>query len=66
MLSKIKLDATALGVLTDQGFTPDSMPPAVSIVLIRRNGNLSTGGTAIDVTERVHPQVAARAIDAGA
>ena len=34
------------------------------IVLIRRNGNLSTGGTAIDVTERVHPQVAARAVEA--
>ena len=33
-------------------------------MLIRRNGNLSTGGTAIDVTERVHPQVAARAVDA--
>ena len=33
-------------------------------MLIRRNGNLSTGGTAIDVTERVHPLVAARAIDA--
>ena len=33
-------------------------------MLIRRNANLSTGGTAIDVTERVHPEVAARAVDA--
>ena len=64
VLSKIKLDAVALGVLADQGYTADSVPPAGTCVLIRRNGNLSTGGTAIDVTERVHPQVAARAVDA--
>jgi len=64
VLSKIKLDTVAMGVLTDQGYTPDSVPPAGTVVLIRRNGNLSTGGTAIDVTERVHPQVAARAVEA--
>jgi cyanophycin synthetase len=64
VLSKIKLDAIALGVLTDQGFTPDSVPPAGTTVLIRRNANLSTGGTAADVTNRVHPEVAARAIEA--
>ena len=63
-LSKIKLDPVALAVLTDQGLTPDSIPAVGTMVLIRRNGNLSTGGTAIDVTERVHPQVAARAIEA--
>jgi cyanophycin synthetase len=64
VLSKIKLDAIALAVLADQGFTPDSIPPAGTTVLVRRNANLSTGGTAIDVTERVHPAVAASAIDA--
>ena len=66
VLSKIKLDAVSLAVLADQGYTPESVPPAGAAVLIRRNGNLSTGGTAIDVTERVHPQVAARAIEAAA
>ena len=64
VLSKIKLDAIALAVLADQGFTPESVPPAGQVVLIRRNANLSTGGTAIDVTERVHPAVAACAVDA--
>ncbi len=63
-LSKIKLDAVALDVLADQGYSPDSVAPAGSVVLIRRNGNLSTGGTAIDMTDRVHPQVAARAVEA--
>jgi cyanophycin synthetase len=64
VLSKIKLDAVALTVLADQGHTPASIPPAGATVLIRRNANLSTGGTAIDVTERVHPAVAASAVDA--
>jgi len=64
VLSKIKLDAIALAVLADQGLTPESVPPAEKRVLIRRNANLSTGGTAIDVTERVHPAVAACAVDA--
>ena len=64
VLSKIKLDPIALAVLADQGLAPDSVPAAGRTVLIRRNANLSTGGTAIDVTERVHPAVAASAIDA--
>lgn len=64
VLSKIKLDAISLAVLSDQGFTPDSVPAVGTVVLLRRNANLSTGGTAIDVTEYVHPEVAGRAIDA--
>lgn len=63
-LSWIKIDTVALGVLADQGYTPDSLPPAGQKILIRRNANLSTGGTAEDVTDRVHPSVAAHAIDA--
>ncbi|MBV8555413.1 MAG: cyanophycin synthetase [Planctomycetaceae bacterium] len=63
-LSKIVLDPVALGVLEEQGYQPDSVPPAGARVLIRRNANLSTGGTATDVTDTVHPDVAARAVDA--
>lgn len=63
-LSTIHIDEIALNILKDQGFNPSSIPPAGQMVLIRRNANLSTGGTAIDVTELVHPEVAARAIDA--
>jgi cyanophycin synthetase len=64
VLSRIKIDATALGVLSEQGFTPTSVPAAGQKVLIRRNANLSTGGTATDVTDIVHPDIARRAIDA--
>ncbi len=50
--------------LAEQGYTLDSIPPAGQQVLIRRNANLSTGGTAADVTDFVHPEIAARAIEA--
>jgi cyanophycin synthetase len=63
-LSYIRLDPIGLAVLSEQGYTPESVPPAGARVLIRRNGNLSTGGTATDVTDRVHPEVAARAVEA--
>jgi cyanophycin synthetase len=63
-LSKIPLDAISLGVIAAHGHTLQSVPPVGAKVLIRRNANLSTGGTAADVTDRVHPLVAARAIDA--
>ena len=63
-LSKIPLDAVSLGVLADQGYTTSSVPQAGQVVLIRRNANLSTGGTAEDVTDSVHPEVAARVVEA--
>ena len=63
-LSLIKIDAVALGVLLAQGMTPDTIPPVGKKVLVRRNANLSTGGTAADVTDEVHPDVARHAIEA--
>jgi cyanophycin synthetase len=63
-LSKIPLDAVSIGVLADQGYALNSIPEAGKIVLIRRNANLSTGGTATDVTDHVHPEVAERAVEA--
>jgi cyanophycin synthetase len=63
-LSMIKIDAVALGVLLEQGMTPDTIPPLGKKVLIRRNANLSTGGTATDVTDMVHPDVARHAVEA--
>ncbi len=64
VLSRIKLDTIALAVLAEQGYTPESVPAAGAKVPIRTTANLSTGGTATDVTDQVHPEVAARAVDA--
>lgn len=64
VLSKIKIDSVALGVLLEQGMTPDTIPPLGKKVLIRRNANLSTGGTAADVTDIVHPDIARQCVEA--
>ncbi|VTS02581.1 ATP-binding protein [Tuwongella immobilis] len=64
VLSIIKLDGIALQVLAEQGMNPESVPAAGQRILIRRNANLSTGGTATDVTEMVHPLTARRAVEA--
>lgn len=63
-LSKIRLDDIALATLDKQGYTADSIPAVGARVVLRNNANLSTGGTATDVTDDVHPALAARAIDA--
>ncbi|MBB1604561.1 cyanophycin synthetase [Variovorax sp. UMC13] len=63
-LTKIRLDDIAVGRLEAQGLTPDSVPALGQRVVLRNNANLSTGGTATDVTDTVHPEIAARAVDA--
>ena len=63
-LTKIRLDEIAVARLAAQDLTPDSVPPKGQRVILRNNANLSTGGTATDVTDDVHPEVAARAIAA--
>ncbi len=63
-LTKIRFDDVAVGQLKAQGMTPDSMPLKGHRVMLRNNANLSTGGTATDVTDDVHPEVAAAAIGA--
>jgi cyanophycin synthetase len=51
ILTKIPLDEVALDVLAKQGYDLDSVPAAGSSVDLRGNANLSTGGTAEDVTD---------------
>ncbi len=63
-LSNIRIDAIALAVLDEQGLTVDAIPAAGRTVLIRRNANLSTGGTAVDCTDEVHPSIREAAIEA--
>ena len=54
-LDALKVDDNAVRFeLERQGYTADSVPASGTRVLIQRNGNV-----AIDVTDRVHPEVAA-------
>ena len=55
-LNPVRIDSAARIELANQGFEPDSVPPAGTRVLIQRNGNV-----AIDCTDEVHPSVAAAA-----
>jgi cyanophycin synthetase len=61
-LTKIRFDEIALARLKEQGLNADSVPAKGARVVLRNNANLSTGGTATDVTDDVHPEVAARAV----
>jgi cyanophycin synthetase len=63
-LTKIRFDDIALASLAKQGYNADSVPLRGQRVTLRNNANLSTGGSATDVTDDVHPEVAARAIAA--
>ncbi len=63
-LTKIRIDAIAEARLATQDLTPGSVPARGQRVVLRNNANLSTGGTATDVTDSVHPEVAARAVEA--
>ncbi|MBV8471290.1 MAG: cyanophycin synthetase [Burkholderiaceae bacterium] len=63
-LTKIRFDDIAVARLALQDLTPESVPDKGRRVILRNNANLSTGGTATDVTDDVHPEVAARAIAA--
>jgi len=65
-LTKIKLDADAISHLNALGLDDHSVPPAGQLVTLRRNANLSTGGTSRDVTELVHAEVAAMCVRAAA
>ena len=63
-LTKIRFDDIAVARLGEQGLTPESVPEKGRRVVLRNNANLSTGGTATDVTDSVHPDLAARAVTA--
>ncbi|HOG03985.1 MAG TPA: cyanophycin synthetase, partial [Accumulibacter sp.] len=63
-LTRIRLDDLALARLANAGLAPDSVPARGQRVVLRNNANLSTGGTATDVTADVHPEFAAQAVAA--
>ncbi|OLS26350.1 MAG: Cyanophycin synthetase [Candidatus Heimdallarchaeota archaeon LC_3] len=53
-LTRIVIDESSKQILNDQGYKLSSIPEKDSYVQLKRTGNLSTGGEAIDVTDKVH------------
>jgi cyanophycin synthetase len=65
VLTRLELDYQAERLLARRGYRPDSVPADGEVVYLRSTGNLSTGGTAIDLTDAVHPdnrEMAVRAV----
>ena len=56
ILTKIALDKTTEKVLQSQRMTPDTVLDDGEICYLRETANLSTGGTAVDRTDQIHPQ----------
>ena len=55
VLTKIKIDVSTERLLSLRGLAMTSVPEPGQIVYLKTTANLSTGGTSIDVTDRVHP-----------
>ena len=55
VLTKITINDLTRSIIAAKGYTEDSIPPAGERVLLKDTANLSTGGTAEDVTDILHP-----------
>ena len=67
VLTRLELDHQAERLLTKLGYDQDAVPEEDEIVYLRSTANLSTGGTAVDVTDIIHPdnrEMAIRSIKA--
>ncbi|KRA76629.1 cyanophycin synthetase [Lysobacter sp. Root667] len=67
VLTRLELDAQAVLMMERVGYTAESVPADDEVVYLRSTANLSTGGTATDVTDIIHPDnrdMAVRAVRA--
>lgn len=67
VLTRLEFDHQAERLLQKLGYDKDTVPKKGEVVYLRSTANLSTGGTAIDVTDVIHPdnrEMAIRAIRA--
>ncbi|MEI7876208.1 MAG: acetate--CoA ligase family protein, partial [Alphaproteobacteria bacterium] len=67
MLTRLELDDQAKRLLEENDYTEKTVPAEGEEVYLRKTANISTGGTAVDVTDTIHPDnklMAERAIQA--
>ena len=64
ILTRLEFDHQAERLLALRGYDRDTVPASGEVVYLRSTGNLSTGGTAIDVTDSVHPDIREMAVRA--
>ena len=63
-LTKLKIDPVMELLLKKNNMDLKMIPAKGEVVFLRENDNLSTGGIALDVTDKVHPQNIEIAINA--
>lgn len=56
VLTQISIDGQTIRCIRDKGYELDSVLPADEILHLKTTANISTGGTAIDRTDEVHPE----------
>ncbi|NBB15686.1 cyanophycin synthetase [Caulobacter sp. SLTY] len=61
VMTRIVIDAHVEEMLARVGMTAETVPPRGKAVQLRATANLSTGGTAVDRTDIIHPDNAAMA-----
>jgi cyanophycin synthetase len=64
VLTRLELDDQALRLMAVAGVTAAHVVPSGEVFYLRSTGNLSTGGTAIDLTDQVHSDNAEMAVRA--
>jgi cyanophycin synthetase len=55
VLTAIKVDEMTNNILLEKGLTLESVLPAGEILYLKSTANISTGGTATDISDHVHP-----------
>lgn len=56
ILTTIKIDDVTLGILKEKNLDLDTILSFGEVVYLKDAANLSAGGTAVDITDNVHPQ----------
>ena len=56
VLTKITIDSCSMELLKARNYDLQSVPARDEVVYLKSTANLSTGGTAVDVTDLVHPE----------
>jgi cyanophycin synthetase len=55
VLTEIDINSLTIEILKEKNMTPKSIPSKGEMVKLKSTANLSTGGTAEDITEMIHP-----------
>ncbi|WP_266365905.1 cyanophycin synthetase [Tellurirhabdus rosea] len=58
VLTRIELDEATLALLRSRHLSPESVLPQDEVLYLKKTANLSTGGTSIDRTDEIHPELA--------